>query len=113
MSESVFEAARQLNASIKASDEYHKLKLYQKELVQIPELYEKVQEFRKRNYELQLGAKHIDDKETFYRMSEEYKSVLENPLVNSYLNAELAFCKMSQNAIRLACKDIDLQLDFM
>ncbi len=112
MADSVLEVSRQLNECLKASEEYQKYCLYRTELDQYPELFEKVQEFRRRNFEMQLQA-GMGNNEAYPKLAEEYKHILENPLVSSYLNAELTFCKLSQRAIQAVCMDIDLQLDFL
>lgn len=112
MSENIINSSRQLNELIRESEEYQKFCLYKKELSQIPELFERVQEFRKRNFVLQIEADTYD-KEAASRLSDEFRGVLENPLVASYLNAELAFCKMSQNIFKEVCDGIELELDFL
>lgn len=108
----IINSSKQLNTLIRESEEYQKYCLYKKELSQIPELYERVQEFRKRNFVLQIEAETYD-KEAASRLSDEFRAILENPLAASYLNAELAFCKMSQRIFREVCDDIDLELDFL
>lgn len=108
----IINSSKQLNTLIRESEEYQKYCLYKKELSQIPELYERVQEFRKRNFVLQIETETYD-KEAASRLSDEFRAILENPLAASYLNAELAFCKMSQRIFREVCDDIDLELDFL
>lgn len=112
MSENIINSSKQLNTLIKESEEYQKYCLYKKELLQTPGLYEQVQEFRKRNFVLQLEADTYD-KEAASRLSDEFRQVLENPLAASYLNAELAFCKMSQRVFKAICDGIELELDFL
>lgn len=112
MSENIINSSKKLNTLIRESEEYQKYCLYKKELSQTPELYEQVQEFRKRNFVLQLEADTYD-KEAASRLSDEFRQVLENPLAASYLNAELAFCKMSQRVFKAICDGIELELDFL
>ena len=101
MSEDIINSSKQLNTLIRESEEYHKYCLY-----------ERVQEFRKRNFVLQIEAETYD-REAASRLSDEFRAILENPLAASYLNAELAFCKMSQRIFREVCDDIELELDFL
>ena len=61
---------------------------------------------------LQIEAETYD-REAASRLSDEFRAILENPLAASYLNAELAFCKMSQRIFREVCDDIELELDFL
>lgn len=109
MSDAVIKTSKELNAQIMESEEYQKFVLYKKELSQFPELKAMVQEYRKKNFE-------IDGEDSFKRktdLSHECKNLLENPLVASYLNAELSLCKMLQNVTTNVCKNIDLELDFL
>ena len=72
--------------------EYHK----QLELVkQDPQLKAQIDNFRQRNYEMQKS-----EDMAFYKLTEfekEFKGFRENPLVDSFLAAELDFCRMLQN----------------
>ena len=112
MSENVINSSKQLNTLIRESEEYQKYCLYKKELSQMPELYESVQEFRKRNFVLQIEADTYD-REAASKLSDEFRTILENPLAASYLNAELAFCKMLQRVFGAACDGIEMELDFL
>ena len=73
-------------------EEYHRqLNL----LRQNPELKRQVDDFRKRNYQMQMG-KDLD----FVKLGvfqEENKTLRENPLVDNFLASELAFCRMMQD----------------
>lgn len=109
MSNAVIKTSKELNALILESEEYQKYCLYKKELSQMPELKAMVQEYRKKNFEIE-GQDSLRRKTD---LSYECKNLLENPLVASYLNAELSLCKMLQNVTTNICKNIDLELDFL
>lgn len=112
MSDKVMEASNQLNTLILESEEYQKYCLYKKELEQMPELRRQVQEFRKKNFEIQSDG-DIDDREAVASLAVEYKAVLENPMAASYLNAELGLCKMLQAVTKNICSGVDLELEFL
>lgn len=112
MSDNINETAKKLNTIILESEEYQKYCLYKNELSQVPELRNKVHEFRKKNFEVQLEG-DVDDRESAARLAGEYRALLENPLVASYLNSELGFCKMFQSVVKDICRDIDLELEFL
>ena len=60
-------------------------------------MYDKVNEYRRKNFELQNTA---DSDALFDRMEafeKEYEKFRENPLVDDFLRAELAFCRMMQD----------------
>lgn len=81
-------------AAILESDVY---RLYRTELdkvKQVPGLKEQIDEFRKRNYELQLSTDNDFNK--LERFEKEYENFRENPLVDEFLAAELDLCRMMQ-----------------
>lgn len=90
----VDESVNNLIEAIKKSEvylEYHKqLELLRKD----PELKRQVDEFRKRNYEMQMNEDM--DFGMLASFQSEFKSFRENPLVDNFLAAELDFCKMMQ-----------------
>lgn len=61
---------------------------------QIPELKEQIDEFRKRNFELQSSADN--DFEKIDRFEKEYEDFRSNPIVADFLAAELDLCRMIQ-----------------
>ncbi|MBQ2803771.1 MAG: YlbF family regulator [Lachnospiraceae bacterium] len=90
----VQKAANQMIDAIKASDIYQE---YEKQLAVVkaqPELKHQIDEFRRRNYELQNSADCAFDK--LEQFEQEYEEFRENPLVSDFLAAELAFCRMMQ-----------------
>lgn len=106
----VKEAIRQFADKIMESDTYKEY-LYQREKIKKqPELYDKVNEFRQRNFELQNGT---NEEELFDRMEDfekEYEKFRENPLVDDFLRAELSFCRMMQEVDLLLAEAIDFEL---
>lgn len=83
--------------SIKETETYQR---YSDQLAKIksePQLFDKVNEYRWRNYELQ-NTSQVD--QLFDRMDafeKEYEQFRENPIVDDFLDAELAFCRMMQD----------------
>lgn len=104
------EAIKQFADKIMESDTYKEY-LYQRERIKKqPELYDKVNEFRQRNFELQ---NETDEAELFDRMElfeKEYEKFRENPLVDDFLRAELAFCRLMQEVDLLLAEAIDFEL---
>ena len=61
-----------------------------------PEQYQKVNEFRRRNFEIQNTAQKdvlFDKMDAF---EQEFEKFREDPVVDEFLRAELAFCRMMQ-----------------
>ncbi len=78
------------------SEEYHEYVIQKERVKQYPELKKQIDEFRARNYEMQTSKEMVFEKiEAFER---EYMDFRENPLVEDFLAAELAFCRMMQKA---------------
>jgi len=88
-------ALQQLITEILASDIYHAYDEQRNLVNQDPELKKKIDEFRTRNLELQTNpGTTLEQIEHF---EQEYARFRDNPLVESFLAAELAFCRMLQN----------------
>ena len=72
---------------------------YQEQLRRLcaePELKQRVDDFRRRNYEIQTQTHQnnmFDEMERFQRESEHLRDI---PIVHDFLNAELALCRMIQ-----------------
>lgn len=105
----VMEAARKLAGLIRETDVYQEY-LHQREILQRqPELYKQVNEYRQKNFDIQSQA---DSGELFDRMEafeREYREFRENPLVDDFLRAELAFCRMIQEMNVLLTSEIDFE----
>lgn len=82
--------------SIRETETYKKYSFQLKKLKEDPELFAQVNEYRLRNYELQ-NTSQID--ELFDKMEsfeKEYEKFRDNQIVDEFLSAELAFCRMMQ-----------------
>ena len=86
---------QQLIADILASDIYRKYDIQRIRVNAIPELKAQIDEFRRRNLELQTDENTtIAQIDSFER---EYARFRENPIVDDFLAAELAFCRLMQD----------------
>ena len=95
MNSSVEQSLDNLIDTIKSDDIYLEYKKQLDLLRQDPELKRQVDDFRKRNYDMQMGGDLDFAKLDSFR--EEYREFRTNPLVDSFLAAELDFCRMMQN----------------
>jgi cell fate (sporulation/competence/biofilm development) regulator YlbF (YheA/YmcA/DUF963 family) len=73
--------------------EYFRQKEYIK---QYPELKAQIDEYRQKNYRLQNEADSSSLFDEIDRFEREYEELRKNPLVNDFLAAELAFCRLYQ-----------------
>ncbi|MCM1123290.1 MAG: YlbF family regulator [Eubacterium sp.] len=105
----IMEAAKKFAAIIRESDTYKEYLLQREKIKTQPELYDKVNEYRQRNFDLQNEP---DSGDLFDRVEEfgrEYAKFCENPLVDDFLQAELAFCRMMQEVNVLLTAEIDFE----
>ncbi|MCI9318701.1 MAG: YlbF family regulator [Lachnospiraceae bacterium] len=72
---------------------------------QYPELKAQLDDFRRRNYELQISAD--TDFHKIDQFERDYEDFRENPIVDEFLAAELAFCRMIQKANMQITEAID------
>jgi len=90
---------QQLIASILESETYKEYDLQRNRVNQNPELKKQINEYRRRNFDLQSNNSAFEKIDEFER---EYAQFREIPLVADFLTAELAFCRMMQDvAIRV------------
>lgn len=87
-------AVEHLIGQILQSDTYLEYCKALKKVKQEPGLKEQIDEFRARNYEIQNGS--ISDLCKVDQLEREYEEFRENALVEEFLSAELAFCRMMQ-----------------
>ena len=102
-------AATKFVKSIKESDIYSTYYYQVERLKRNPELYKEVNEFRQRNYEIQ-NTSQVD--ELFDKMDafeKEYEKFRENPIVDDFLRAELAFCRLMQEVNTYITGELDFQ----
>ncbi len=88
--------AEQFVKEICETDVYKTYVMQLERLKKNPELYKQVNDYRKLNFEMQ-NASQVDD--LFDKMDyfeKEYKQFRENVIVDDFLKAELALCRMMQ-----------------
>lgn len=93
--------------AIKGTETYQNYVRELNKVKQVPELKAQIDDFRRRNFELQTSADNAFDK--IDRFEKEYEDFRENPLVADFLAAELAFCRMMQRANMRVVEAIDFQ----
>ena len=74
---------------------------------QYPDLKKQIDEFRRRNFEMQNSEDLVFEKIEFFE--KEYEDFRDNPLVADFLEAELAFCRMMQRHYGEVMRAIDFE----
>ena len=96
LDQNIHNQAEQFVKEIRETDVYKSYMMQLARLKQNPELYKQVNDYRKLNFEMQ-NASQVDD--LFDKMDyfeKEYKQFRENVIVDDFLTAELALCRMMQ-----------------
>ena len=96
LDQNIHNQAEQFVKEIRETDVYKSYMMQLTRLKQNPELYKQVNDYRKLNFEMQ-NASRVDD--LFDKMDyfeKEYKQFRENVIVDDFLTAELALCRMMQ-----------------
>lgn len=89
----VYDTANRLASEIKSSDEYKNYKKLKEEVKNNSELKQKLEEFEKERYEVQIAAMTQGTKDTSKaeNMQKLYIQLIENDVMKQYFDAELKF----------------------
>lgn len=99
--------------SIRESREYVRYQKIRAKVKQMPELEQRIHAFRKKNYEVQNFANELDLYERMDGLEQEGTEFRKDPVVNEYLDAELAFCRLFQKINWEIVRNIDFDLGFV
>ena len=92
----VKEALQQLAQAIRDSEIYREYRKQSERVDNAGNMREKIDEYRIRNFELQNSAYTEDLLDKVEAFEREYDKFRDDPLVEEFLDAELAFCRMMQ-----------------
>lgn len=96
MENSIEKATANFIEEIRKSDIYKEYDYEKETLKRQPELFEKVLVYRRENYEIQNNTSEEDMFDRMDAFEKKYEKFLEIPLVDNFLQAEVAFCRMMQ-----------------
>ena len=109
----ITEEARKLNQMIKSSDEYNRYLTAKKNIMGNQELYQAMNTFRKRNYELQSYDDGVNRYQEIHNLSLEYEKVLRNPLVNEFLMTEQILSRKMAEVYETLADGLELDYGYM
>ena len=104
------ESISRLLASIKESAEYIEFEKQKEILSQNPDLKKRVDAFRAKNYRIQSQCSSDQLFEVVEQMGKESAELRRLPLVNAYLDAELALCRLIQQVCVSITEGIELNI---
>lgn len=104
---------KSLIREIKSSHEYNRYHCLKNKLASNEELYAKVNEFRKKGFEIQT----TDSVDNTFAQAEalrlEYDDILSLPLVEDYLAAEQKICALMQNIYETMAEVLEFDMGFL
>lgn len=109
LEQSVNNAVDKFVDSIKATETYKRYCEKLQMIKQYPQQYAIVNEFRQRNFELQNSAQTDDLFEKIDAFEKEYEKYREDPLIEDFLQAELALCRMMQEVDIMITEKLDFE----
>ena len=95
--------------AVKNTETYRQYRYQLERIKEKPEMYEKINEFRRRNYEIQNTAQVDELFEKMEAFEREYEKFREDPMVNDFLRAELAFCRLMQEVDTSIAYELDFE----
>lgn len=112
MKESV-KKARELTAFVRQTETVQRYEKYLASLKAQPEVYAKLNVFRRKNMELQVLEQPESYEEKTKQLQEEYKNILMESVVMDFLTAEQGVCKMMQKIYDAIAQEIPLDISYM
>lgn len=103
----------ELVQAVLESEEYNEYLGFLAKIKERPELYERVCDYRRRNFELQNMDVNDNMFDEVMRFQMENAAIRKNALVNDFLKAELSVCRMLQGITRAISDRVELDTDFL
>ncbi len=104
------EGVRMLLGIIYDTSIYQEYRRQEEQLRLDPQLYQRVNSFRERNFRLQNSVADGGVFQVADSIYHEVRELRKNPQVNAYLDAELALCKMMQRIARSMVDGIEFDI---
>lgn len=105
--------ADKLNEKIRDSEEYKYYIETARRLKEESELYQRYNEFRKKNYELQYSEGDSNLYDEVFNLSREYDTILQDSRVNDFILAEQRFCAMMREVYRILSKELEMDYEYL
>lgn len=107
------EMATALNSKIQNSEEYKRYQETSAKLKECPELYQRFNEFRRRNYELQFSDGESNLYDEVFNLVKEYESILHESVVNDFRVAENRLNAMLREVYAAISDDLELDYEYL
>lgn len=107
------EKARELEDIILNSEMYQRYLNARQVMLDNPELFAQVNEYRKRNFYIQNSPDVGNKIEEVRKLLEEFDYIINNKSVREYLDSELVLCRTIRKVNNILVDKIDLDIDFL
>lgn len=100
---------------LKKSEAYVNYMNYKSFLEKEPELMERVNAFRKESFDIQVGHKYgyFNAYENLLKLNNDHEDLLSEPMVKSFLSAELELSKMINLIYNTFAEGVDFDMGFL
>ena len=105
----LYDDVLQFTECIKDTPEYREYQEKKRELENRPELLEKVEILKRKNFE--MGSAFNEDRDSLsgvIRFADENEDIIMEPAVHDFMMAESAFCGMMREILNMTMEQIDL-----
>lgn len=100
----------ELSEALRGSEAYAAFREASRRVKEKPELRQKIDDFRKKNYLLQSNCDTYDLFEDMAELEKEYDFLRKDPLIRDYLIAELQMCRIIQRCANEILTSVDLEI---
>ena len=111
--QNVIELAEKLSKALTESKEYRAYRKYLVEIKNDEELFKKVNNFRRNNFEIQNRSGGRLSYEEYSALYDEESELRRNRSVNGFLEAEAGLGRLVKEVINKIVGDIDIDCDFL
>lgn len=101
----------QLSAALRGSEAYKAFREVSRKVSEEPQLRQRLDEFRKKNYLLQNGSNAYDLFDDVQNLEREYEDMQKNPVIQEYLAAELQICRIIQRCADEILTSVDMEIE--
>lgn len=102
-------ATEKFMKTVKDTEIYKAYRYQLEKLKKNPELFKQVNEYRYRNFEVQNTSQVNELFDKMDAFEKEDEKLRENPIVDDFLQAELAFCRLMQEINTLMTEQLDFE----
>ncbi len=104
---------KELTACICQSEEYREYKKHLEQLRNQPELFARVNEYRRKSYDLQWQSGEEGYYDRLMELNAGYADVLHNPAAMRFLTSELGVCRVMREVTDFIADHVELDLSHL